>query len=260
MIQLEKKLSVQEWAELKECETVIKAGQQTFVEVGKALMAIRDGKLYREKYGTFAEYCEHRWGWKRAYAYKLIEATNVVKALPENVSHGIQNERTARAVADVPEEHRAEVVKAAAAAGSVTAKSIEKAAEKIVEAEIVHRDLTDMEREIPDKVVPLWLEAETLTKKLLALAHKIKSAMKNGIDNREDKRIWIDCTNGDLSGIQSIINTINLTVKPFAVCYVCNGHNPAQCRLCRGRGFIGRHLWTTAPVEIKTMLAKGKKK
>ena len=54
---------------------------------GLALMEIRDGRLYRAEFGTFEEYCNQRWGWERAHAYRLIDAAQVV----ENVSNWRQS-------------------------------------------------------------------------------------------------------------------------------------------------------------------------
>jgi len=68
---------------LDECERVIKRGLATFVEVGEALMAIRDQRLYREKgYSRFEDYCQQEWGWSRIHAYRHIEAARVAALLP----------------------------------------------------------------------------------------------------------------------------------------------------------------------------------
>jgi hypothetical protein len=32
---------------------------------------------------TFEHYCSRRWGWKRAHAYRLIEASNTAAALQD---------------------------------------------------------------------------------------------------------------------------------------------------------------------------------
>jgi hypothetical protein len=67
---------------------VIERGMQTFVEVGRALNQIREGKLYREQgHGTFEEYCQIRWGMKRSQAYNYISACDLV----ENVHSTGQN-------------------------------------------------------------------------------------------------------------------------------------------------------------------------
>lgn len=66
---------------LAQREAVIERGLNTFIEVGEALAAIRDKRLYREQYATFEDYCANRWGWKRAHAYRMIEAAEVVQEL-----------------------------------------------------------------------------------------------------------------------------------------------------------------------------------
>ena len=53
---------------LTECEAVIERGLRTFVEVGEALLRIRDERLYRETHGTFEDYCRERWAMRREVA------------------------------------------------------------------------------------------------------------------------------------------------------------------------------------------------
>jgi hypothetical protein len=45
------------------------------------LLAIRDGRLYREHYDTFEQYCLQRWQMGRQYAYRLIDAAEVLDNL-----------------------------------------------------------------------------------------------------------------------------------------------------------------------------------
>ena len=55
----------------------------------------RDEKLYNAGYRTFAEYCRVRWQMERTFAYRLINASEVVGLLPMgNISPA--NERVAR--------------------------------------------------------------------------------------------------------------------------------------------------------------------
>lgn len=74
-------LSVEERAELDEYEAIIDRHLQTFIEVGNALLAIRDKRLYREQYSTFDEYSQERWGFVRRQADRLIAATETVHNL-----------------------------------------------------------------------------------------------------------------------------------------------------------------------------------
>lgn len=94
---------------LADHEAVIERGLATFVEVGEALAAIRDQRLYRDTHGTFEDYCRDRWGFNRKRAAQMIEAAEVVSTMVDTDLPAPQNERQARALAAVPEPDRAEV-------------------------------------------------------------------------------------------------------------------------------------------------------
>jgi len=67
-------------AELERLEGIIRRNLQSFYEVGRALMEIRDRGLYRDVLGfdTFEEYCKEKWDMGRRNAYYLIDAASVV--------------------------------------------------------------------------------------------------------------------------------------------------------------------------------------
>jgi hypothetical protein len=62
---------------LVELEAVIERGVKTFVEVGEALMEIRDGRLYRETHSSFESYLRERWNISRPRGYQLIDAAKL---------------------------------------------------------------------------------------------------------------------------------------------------------------------------------------
>jgi phage N-6-adenine-methyltransferase len=74
-------LSRVEAANFASLEAVIERGLEGFVEVGNALMAIRDGRLYRESHGTFEDYCRERWSFTRQRASQLVQAASVSNML-----------------------------------------------------------------------------------------------------------------------------------------------------------------------------------
>ena len=74
-------LTVAECDRLTALESTIERGLQTFVDVGTALLEIRDNRLYRQTFGTFEEYCRDRWGLKQSRAYQLMDAAKVVGLL-----------------------------------------------------------------------------------------------------------------------------------------------------------------------------------
>ena len=74
-------LSEIEYNRLAHNETVIEKGLNTFVDVGNALAEIRDGKLYRQTYGTFEDYCRDRWGMVASRARQLMAAAEIVAGI-----------------------------------------------------------------------------------------------------------------------------------------------------------------------------------
>ena len=62
-------------------ERVIEQGLTTFVEVGEALLEIRDRRLYRATHTSFDQYCQERWGFRRAHAHRLMQSARVLEAL-----------------------------------------------------------------------------------------------------------------------------------------------------------------------------------
>ncbi len=73
---------------LKELETVIDRNLKSFIEVGQALIEIRENKLYRTTHETFEAFCRDKWDIGKAFAYRQIAGATVV----QNVAHGRQNE------------------------------------------------------------------------------------------------------------------------------------------------------------------------
>ncbi len=75
---LSSELTPSDFVELGDCEKVIEKGLSTFIEVGNALLVIRDKKLYRADYGTFEDYCQKKWSISDRRARQLIDATETV--------------------------------------------------------------------------------------------------------------------------------------------------------------------------------------
>jgi hypothetical protein len=121
-------LSLAETQTLEHYEAIITQGFKTFVEVGQALTAIRDQRLYRQSHGTFEDYLRHRWDLSRPYAYQLMDASEVVKNLSATADILPVTETQARPLASLPPEQQPEVwqeVVETAPAGKVTAKHVQ---------------------------------------------------------------------------------------------------------------------------------------
>ena len=88
---------------LTDLEAVIERGLTTFVEVGQALLEIREHRLYRETHESFETYCRERWNWSRQRAHQMIEASSVSTM----VDTDSLNERQARELARLKDEPEA---------------------------------------------------------------------------------------------------------------------------------------------------------
>ena len=138
-------LSSTERYELHGHEQTIERGLGTFQEVGTALLAIRDKRLYRSTHANYDAYLEERWGISRRRADQLISAAEVVdnllRGLGTNGSQSVTtpaNERQARELAALDPETQIVVWRSilnGAPDGKVTAghiKSVASAYEELV--------------------------------------------------------------------------------------------------------------------------------
>lgn len=127
-------LTTTEAQELAQHEQTIERGLTTFVDVGLALLAIRDARLYRLEHDTFEDYCRERWGMARQRAHQLIEAAQVAENVSTIVDTRPANEAQARPLAQLEPEQQREAWALAvetAPAGKVTAALVQQAVETV---------------------------------------------------------------------------------------------------------------------------------
>jgi hypothetical protein len=123
-------LTEAERVDLAAHEATIQKGLQTFFDVGMAMAAIRDRRLYRAEFRTFEDYCQEKWCMTARRARQLWAAAEVVRALGNNGSDFLlpATESQARPLTWLPESDRKpawdEAIKTAPA-GKVTAKHVE---------------------------------------------------------------------------------------------------------------------------------------
>ena len=121
-------LNITEAEALAAHEATIERGLKTFVEVGGALLAIRDARLYRAEYGTFEEYCRERWQMSRIHAHRMIASAGVVtNLLPIGNTPPPASEAQARPLTVLPPEEQPAIWQAAvetAPGGKVTAAHV----------------------------------------------------------------------------------------------------------------------------------------
>lgn len=116
---------------LGDLEKIISDGLRTFAEVGRALLKIRDGQLYKaEGFKSFEAYCQVRWDLGRVRAYQLVSAAsaaeNVKKIIQSVPAPSVESQARELARLKEPEKQAAaweEAVKTAPN-GSPTAKHV----------------------------------------------------------------------------------------------------------------------------------------
>jgi hypothetical protein len=104
------KLADNERRDFKRLEATVERGLATFKEVGSALAAIRDRRLYRETHGNFEDYLHERWDLVRSRGYQLIDAARV-STIVDNAGLPIPaNEAQARELVPVLRQDEQQVV------------------------------------------------------------------------------------------------------------------------------------------------------
>jgi hypothetical protein len=129
-------LSPAEVKTLAHYEEIVEQGREVFIQVGQALLAIRDQRLYRESYSTFEDYLRQRWDLSRSYAHRMIDAAVVVQNLLPIGNIVPVNEAQARPLTTLSPEQQAEVWNEAvktAPAGKVTAKHVQTTVKRLKE-------------------------------------------------------------------------------------------------------------------------------
>jgi len=136
--------------ELERLEGIIHKNLQSFYEVGRALMGIRNGELYKVKnggkYETFEAYCKGVWDFTKSYANYLVAATVVIDNISEMTTNVVKpvTEAQARSLAKLGAEKQIEAWQKAvetAPEGKVTAAHVSKVVKEMEKEEYRPRSL-----------------------------------------------------------------------------------------------------------------------
>lgn len=158
------KLTAKERKNLATLEEVIEAGLGTFSRVGRALLQIRDCRLYRGSFESFDAYCQERWEFSRQRAHQLITAASTAEELSTIVDTPPAREAHVRPLLNVPEEHRPKVWQEAVKSAPpgpdgkprITARCVERAVEDWHRTRLLPRDqVIDVESlpvEVPKQI------------------------------------------------------------------------------------------------------------
>ena len=83
------------------------------MEVGHALQEIRIGRLYKNEYGTFEDYCRERWGFGRNYVNKQICAADCAYRLGTIVPNIPLTEGLIRPIVNLTQDQQTKVLEEA---------------------------------------------------------------------------------------------------------------------------------------------------
>ena len=259
-------------------------GRAVFYMVGIALDEIKQEKFYELKgFKTFPDYCESI-GYTRRYCEDLIIGAKVVAQLPDNLRNLIQNERSARALVNIPASLRLQVVikaalqtvKGAISGGKLKSlspppprppqacqrpppaykKPLIKGKSAKVEPLVPtssFRDKTGLE--IPKEVLLVWERREEVATLLTDLS-KVRTALRKAKESGDNLFAEVDFTDNEAK--LSMVYEDLQTAMPHAVCPECNGKiNVADCGVCSGRGFVSEFYWKVkVPKDIKDITGR----
>jgi hypothetical protein len=240
-------LSTIERRALKTHTATVHAGLGSFIEVGNALLAIRDGKLYVEDSETFEQFCKVEFGISVRQAYRFIESANVMAVVCPIGPTIPQNEATTRVLAELPTPQQQATVWAKAVETApkdsegkpkVTAAHVKKVADSISpnrnkgkepkapqpepEAEPEENQDADAPPTIDGKIAAFNKSLESLARKIASIANEFPE----GLDELSRQTV-----RNQLKGPAGTLRAR----KAHGACHICAGKG---CKKCSGNGWL----------------------
>jgi len=249
-------LTTTDTTRLRECEDKIDRSLRSFVDIGDALLEIRESRLYRDEHTTFERYCQERWNITKSRANQLISASRLVQNLENADSAGVlpSSESVARELQRVDDARVDDVwnrVVETAPVGSnneavVTARHVRETIEQLTTG-TTPRPATDESlrdaagAEIPECVMPEYetgLELGRIAAEVAQLAAKVRQM--------EGQRGMSLVSHQE---IDRLLQQVREEIRFGAFHVVCPGcfgtgaifdGNP--CTRCRNTGYLNRRM------------------
>lgn len=211
--------------------------------VGEALKEINENRLYKLEYDTFENFCLAKFGISKTSVYRLMGAVT----MSQEVGVHLNGEQSA-ALKAAPEEVRQEIVAEVSGTGDLTSQKIREAVARRQEIPTINLDRTGYP--IPSELYFDWERARETGRELTNAANDLRNAIKKG---RTLDIVYKEVPQSAEADAGNLFTALKC-IAPYAVCTSCSGRHPERCQLCRGKGFISKHLWETAvPEEIKAL-------
>lgn len=196
-------------------EEVIERGLATFLDVGKSLAAIRDGRLYRETHARFEDYCRDRWGFTDRRARQIIEAAEIGTMVP------VENERQARALARVPEDQRGDVwLETTRRTDRPTAAIVREVAREVAHEVAVRTEIEDEERAATARInaMTAHIPPPALTSEETGPVSRALEILAQ-LDPADIPRLVRDWPNYSADRIHNTLNPAALWLETFATAW-----------------------------------------
>jgi hypothetical protein len=247
-----KALTKDELGEFKRLKKVVADGLESFVDVGNALLAIRDNEYYRENHKTFETFCKSEWDLPRAYAYRLIGSAQVVNSLSPMGDILPDNERQARPLASLePDQQSAvwrQVIDSAPtnSAGEpvITAALVERIVEEskaeepesdetVEQTENIIEILDSLKAAIPESLHPIFSEVAEF-KAMMSAISAIKGRVTTLAKSKAAGRL-------DVQEIERMLTQAHSLLRfsmPYTECPKCRRKLEKKCPACFGSGWL----------------------
>ena len=231
------------------CESIIENGQQTFMDVGRALLEIRDSHLYRSTHKTFDEYCRERWSMERTYAHRIIESSKISLMLP--IDNKPQNESQVRPLVGIPEKQAKQAWKEASKDGEPTAAKVAAAVRATMPPLRKAAPVIDgIGRAVPKHLHALWGRRNEI-QALLTAASKLRCALQKAKED-QDKAFGRANFQRLVDTASNLYNELTMSLA-YAVCGYCQG---IGCKVC-DHGLVSKYQWDRLMTkEIKAAVQK----
>jgi hypothetical protein len=165
-------LTQEETTQLADAVETVRQGMGTFLEVGRALMRIRDLRLYRNLAPTFEVFCSKVLGMSKQHCYNYIACSDVfgmLESRPEFAGRLPQNEAQTRPLRSLDQETAIDVwteVVAQSSDGPITAALVRAVAKKRLPA--TESETATPEGRSPEAVARLRRSVQSLRKAMEA--------------------------------------------------------------------------------------------
>lgn len=173
-------LSDPERERLLSCENVLERHLGAFFEVGRALLEIKNSKLYRTDYETFEDYCICRWEMTKTHAYRLLNGAEIIDHLSPMGDILPRNERQVRPLTGLPPKTIQKVWK----------RAIEKATEKPLTSRVVQEAVAEIVKHLPLNASEVNDSRESWQLNIKPLLQKALASLNQG--DKETVRLLLE--------------------------------------------------------------------